>query len=455
MFKSVNPTTGETIAVHAAAGADMIEAALSAACAGQRAWRAAGIEGRAAVFAAAARKLRQQVEPLARLAACEMGKPVTQGRAEIEKCAFLCEHFAAHGAAMLEGQHHQVDNGKVELVHAPLGVIFSVTPWNFPFWQILRAAVPTMISGNAVLNKPAPNVIGCAQALIALFADAGMPAGAFQTIALTNADAARVIADPRVAGIALTGSEQAGSAVAAAAGKALKKCVLELGGSDPFIVLADADITGAAEAAARSRFANAGQVCIAAKRMIVEAPARAAFADAFLAAAARYVPGDPLADATTLGPMARADLRDELEAIVSQSIAAGAAVLEAGGRTEGPGWFYRPTILADAPDHAPVLIRETFGPAAVILTAQDADEAIALANRTPYGLSANLWTADLDRAHRLADRIEAGGVFINSFTASDPRFPFGGIKRSGFGRELGAAGAHEFTNLKTVWTVRP
>jgi succinate-semialdehyde dehydrogenase len=455
MFKSVNPATGETIAVYAAASADAIEAGLSAACAGQRAWQAAGAEGRAAVLVAAAARLREQAEPLARLAACEMGKPVSQGRAEIEKCASVCEYYAAHGAAMLESRHHPVDNGEVTLAHAPLGVIFSITPWNFPFWQILRAAVPALISGNAVLNKPAPNVIGCAQALIALFAEAGMPQGALQTIALTNADAARVIADPRVAAVSLTGSERAGSAVAAAAGEALKKCVLELGGSDPFIVLADADIGAAADAAARSRFSNAGQVCVAAKRMIVEAPVRAAFAEAFMAAAAEYVPGDPLADATTLGPMARADLRDELEAMVSQSIAAGAAVLEPGGRTEGPGWFYQPTILADAPDHAPVLIRETFGPAAVILTAQDAEQAITLANRTTYGLSANLWTTDLDRAHRLADRIEAGGMFINSFTASDPRFPFGGIKRSGFGRELSAVGVHEFTNLKTIWTVRP
>lgn len=452
MFESINPATGERIAQFAPASSGEIDAALERAVRGQRAWYASGFEGRASVLLAAAERLRQSTGPLAQLAANEMGKPVTQGRAEIEKCALLCEHFARNGEAMLASEFHDIDGGRVELAYEPLGVIFSVTPWNFPFWQIVRAAIPTLSSGNAVLNKPAPNVIGCARALIGLFAEAGMPEGAFQTIDLTNEDASRVIADDRIAGVALTGSERAGSAVAGAAGKALKKSVLELGGSDPFIVLADADIEGAAQAAARSRFANAGQVCIASKRLIVEAPVRKAFEDAFLKACAQYQPGDPLSDATTLGPMARSDLRDELDGIVRQSIAAGSRVLAAGGVVEGAGWFYAPTVLADAPENAPALTRETFGPAAVILTAKDADQAIGIANRSQYGLSANMWTADLDRARVLAGRIEAGGVFINSFTASDPRFPFGGIKRSGFGRELGVAGAREFTNLKTIWT---
>jgi acyl-CoA reductase-like NAD-dependent aldehyde dehydrogenase len=243
--------------------------------------------------------------------------------------------------------------------------------------------------------------------------------------------------------------------VASAAGAALKKTVLELGGSDPFIVLADADIEAAAHAAARSRFSNAGQVCIASKRLIVEAPVRAAFEAAFLEAAAAYTPGDPGDESTTLGPMARSDLRQELDDIVTRSIADGAKVLSRGGPRDGPGWFYAPTILGDAQADSPMLTRETFGPATVIISARDADEAVEIASRTQYGLSANLWTADIDRARAMARQIEAGGVFINSFTASDPRFPFGGIKRSGYGRELGAAGAREFTNLKTIWLATP
>jgi succinate-semialdehyde dehydrogenase len=454
VFESVNPATGEVIARYAPANDRDIAQALERAASGARAWSALGFAARAGVLQEVAARLRANAQPLAQCAAREMGKPVAQGRAEVEKCALLCSHFALNGEAMLAGERHDVEGGVVELAYAPLGVIFSITPWNFPFWQIMRAAVPTMISGNAVLNKPAPNVIGCARALAAIFAEAGAPPGALQCVPMTEADAGRVIADAQIAGVALTGSERAGAAVAAQAGHALKKSVLELGGSDPFIVLADADLEAAAAAAARSRFSNAGQVCIASKRLIVEAPVRKAFEAAFLAAAATFVPGDPLEEAATLGPMARRDLRDALDALVVQSVRAGAQVLLAGGPLPGPGHFYAPVVLGDAPAHAPVLSQETFGPAAALITAQDADDAITIANRSPFGLSANLWTADLDRARRVADRIESGGVFINAFTASDPRFPFGGVKRSGYGRELGVAGAREFTNLKTIWIAK-
>ncbi len=450
MFKSVNPATEEIVAEYAEAPPAEIDAVLNRVRSGQKAWAELGFEGRGRVLRAYGGLLKDRADDLALLIAREMGKPVSEGRAEAEKCAWLCEHYADAAEKLLADEIHEIDEATIILRHEPLGAVFSVTPWNFPLWQVLRAAIPPMAAGNAVLNKPASNVIGCAQATVSLFAEAGGPDGALLTLALTADQAADVIADDRIAGVALTGSERAGAAVAGAAGKALKPSLLELGGSDPFIVLADADIEKAAEAAAGSRFKNAGQVCIAAKRFIVEAAVRREFEEAFVAAAAPFKPADPEKEDTKLGPMARGDLRDELSEQVEKSIRMGARVLRAGGVVDGPGFFYSPAILADGPDDQPAFAEETFGPAALIVTAKDAEDAVAIANRSRYGLSANLWTADTERAKALAPGIEAGGVYVNGTTASDPRFPFGGIKRSGYGRELGGAGAKEFINLKTI-----
>ena len=454
MFQSVNPATGAIVAEYEPVGDREIDQVLGAAETGFRAWRDTGFAERGAVFKRYAEALRGEADALALIAAREMGKPVSEGRAEVEKCAWLCEHYADNAEALLAPETHDVDDAEVILRHEPLGVVFSVTPWNFPFWQLLRAAIPPLAAGDAVVNKPASNVIGCAKAVVDLFAKSGGPEGVFQTFALHSSKAADVIADGRVAAVALTGSEGAGAAVASAAGKALKPSLLELGGSDPFIVLADADIAKAAEAAAASRFKNAGQVCIASKRFIVEAPARRAFEEAFIEASKAYKPADPEKDDTKLGPMARGDLRKELAEQVERSIARGAKVLKAGGIVEGPGFYYDPAILGDGPDDSPAAKDETFGPAALIVTARDAGDAVRIANQTSFGLSSNLWTADIDRAKALAPKIEAGGVYVNTVTASDPRFPFGGIKRSGYGRELGEAGIKEFTNLKTLRIAR-
>ena len=453
-FQSINPATGEIIADYPAAQANDIERTLAAAERGHAQWSRFPHEERGAVLRRYAGRLRDNIDDLARLAALEMGKPLTQGQAEARKCAVLCEYYADHAGEMLAPEHPTIDGASVTLRFDPIGCIFSITPWNFPLWQVLRAAVPALAAGNAVLNKPAPNTIGCAKKIVSLFQDCGAPDGVLQTIDLSNADAAKVIADRRVAGVALTGSERAGAAVAAAAGANLKKVVLELGGSDPFIVLADADIEAAAKIGAKARYANAGQVCIAAKRFIVEAPVYEQFRDAFLAETDALVIGDPLHQGTTLGPMARRDLCDALEKQVCATIDAGARILRRGGPAEGQGNFFAPSVLEHAPENSPARREETFGPAAILIAAASEEDAVAIANATHYGLSASLWTADEARAQKIAGNIQAGGVFVNAMTASDPRLPFGGVKNSGFGRELGREGLMEFVNIKTVYTAR-
>lgn len=451
IFQSINPATDTTIAEYAAADAREIEAALARAGHGFQQWSQLSIEERGAVLRSFAERLRENVEALARLAALEMGKPLSQAKAEAEKCAFLCEYFADHAAEMLALERRDIDKAQAVLRKEPIGCIFSVTPWNFPLWQILRAGVPALAAGNVVLNKPAPNVIGCAKKIIELFEQSGAPRGVLQTIDATNEDAAKIIGDVRIAGVALTGSERAGAAVAAEASANLKKVVLELGGSDPFIVLHDANIADAAKVGARARFNNAGQICIAAKRFIIEASVFDEFQEAFLAETDALVMGDPLHQGTTLGPMARRDLRDQLEGQVNATVAGGARILRRGGAQEGPGNFFAPCVMSETDRTATAWREETFGPAAVLVSASGEDEAVALANDTKYGLSANLWTGDAERAERISAKIQAGGVFINTMTSSDPRLPFGGVKRSGFGRELGPEGLMEFVNLKTVY----
>lgn len=454
-FHTRNPATGDTLADYEPAEAGAIEDALDRATAAYRDWSQRSFEARGAVIAALADRLDARAEELARLGVAEMGKPITQMRGEIAKCAALCRHMATAAAGYLADEPQTLPDGpfagaRAKVVYDPLGPVFSITPWNFPIWQVVRFGIPALSAGNVIVHKHAPNVIGCGLFIAELALEAGAPEGVFQSLVLTNDQAAAVIADERIVGVGLTGSERAGASVAATAGDALKKVVLELGGSDPFIVLADADVDAAAKAGATSRFVNTGQVCVSAKRFIVEAPAADAFKAAFVRETKALALGDPMDETSFMGPMARRDLRDGIARQWEATRKSGGDVLLDGGPMEGPGDFFAPCIIAEPDGASPALREETFGPLAAIVTAADAEDALRLANDTRYGLSANLWTQDLDRAEALARRIEAGGVFINATTTSDLRLPFGGIKRSGIGRELGPHGTREFTNVKTV-----
>ena len=454
-LRSVNPATGEELASFAEHTPAELEAALAAAYAAQRAWATTSFAERRRCLEAAARLLREGRDDYARLATLEMGKPVAEAAAEVDKCAWNCEFYAAQAERFLADEPVQTDALSSWVAYQPLGVVLAVMPWNFPYWQVLRFAAPALMAGNGALLKHSPNVPRCALATEELFARAGVPDGLFRTLLVSDASVGdatgRLVGDPRVGAVTLTGSERAGAAVGATAGRALKKCVLELGGSDPFVVLADADLVLAAEAAARARFLNGGQSCIAAKRFVVEEAVADEFEGRFVDAVAALPVGDPLDPATRVGPLARADLLDALERQVEGSVAAGAEVLLGGGRLDRPGWFYAPTVLAGVTPDMPVFTEETFGPVAAVVRAPDEEAAVALANDTPYGLGASVWTRDLERARRLGRRIESGSLFVNAVVASDPRLPFGGIKRSGYGRELAAVGIREFTNIRTFW----
>jgi succinate-semialdehyde dehydrogenase/glutarate-semialdehyde dehydrogenase len=402
---------------------------------------------------------RDRLDELSLLAAREMGKPLAQSRAEVEKCAWACEWFADNGPTMLEPERIATEAVQSYVSYAPLGVVFAVMPWNFPYWQVVRALAPALTAGNVIVLKHAPSTTGCALALAEMAADAGLPHGLLSVLVAgvesTPALSERVIADDRVAAVTLTGSTAAGRAVAAVAGRALKKTVLGLGGSDPFVVLADADLDAAAAWAVRSRFQNAGQSCIATKRIIVEEPVAAEFTRRLLVHVAELRLGDPIEPDMTIGPLARSDLRDALARQVRLSVDQGARVL-AGGRTpDRPGFYYEPTVLDLVTDGMPIIDEEVFGPAVPILTAPDAEAAIALANRTRFGLGSNVWTSDLERGQELALRLEAGHTAINWMTTSDPRLPFGGIKVSGYGRELSSHGIHEFVNVHTIVVEQP
>ncbi|TMB80727.1 MAG: NAD-dependent succinate-semialdehyde dehydrogenase [Chloroflexi bacterium] len=381
----------------------------------------------------------------------EMGKPITEAKAEIEKCALGCDFFAENAERFLSPEIVKTTAQKSYVAYEPLGIVLAVMPWNFPFWQVIRFAAPAFMAGNAAILKHASNVPQCALAIEEAFRDAGFPDGLLRTLLLAGAQVEPVIADERIRAVTLTGSSATGARIAAAAGRALKKAVLELGGSDPFIVLADADVANAAAIGVRARNQNAGQSCIAAKRFLVADPIGGEFEKRFVAGVEALRIGDPLDAKTQIGPLARADLRDNLERQVKESVQMGARLLTGGKRWGDRGAFYTPTVLADVTPDMPVFAEETFGPVAAIIRARDADEAIELANRTEYGLGANLWTRDTATAERLARRIESGQVFINGMVASDPRLPFGGVKHSGFGRELSAFGIREFVNIQTVW----
>ncbi len=449
---SISPTTGETLATFAEWTPEATRAALDHAGAAWPAWRATPLDQRIAMLRRAAEILRRDAASLARIMADEMGKPVTLGQGEAVKCAAVCDYYADNAAAFLAPVQLPSDAASSYVAYEPLGVILAVMPWNFPLWQVFRIAAPALAAGNGMVLKHASNVPQCALAIEAVLREAGLPEHVFRTLLIGARQVESVIAHPAVAGVSLTGSGPAGAQVAAAAGRHLKRSLLELGGSDPFVVLADADLEAAASVAVTARFANSGQTCIAAKRFIVEDAVHDAFVELFAAKAAALVMGNPHDPATQLGPLARPAFVAELDALVSASVQAGATVALAGGPvSDGGGAFYRPVILTGVTPGMAVFDEETFGPVAAVTRARDADHAVELANATLYGLGGSVWTRDAARGEAAARRIDAGAVFVNGQVKSDPRLPFGGIKASGYGRELWACGMHEFMNVKTVW----
>ncbi len=452
MIVSLNPATGETLARFEPHDGAAIDRRLTAASRAQQSWARAPLSDRLAVLRAIAHQLRDEKPALARTITFEMGKPLAEATAEVEKCAWCFDHYAEAALAMLADELVPSNAHDSRIVRDPIGLVLAVMPWNYPLWQAMRAVAPVLAAGNGLVLKHASNVPQCALAIEAMCRRAGLPEGLVITLLVGAAQVPALIADNRIAAVTFTGSTPAGRSIGAAAGQALKKHVLELGGSDPFIVLADADIDAAAVTAVKARFQNTGQSCIAAKRFIVEQAVGERFVEAFCEHTRRLVVGDPLSAGTSQGTMARISLRDELDIQVQASVREGAKLLLGGRTVPGVGAFYEPTVLDHVRPGMTVAREETFGPAAAIIRVRDVDEALRMANGTPFGLGAALWTADLERAARLAHEIEAGAVFINGLVASDPRLPFGGIKASGHGRELGRLGLHEFTNAKTVWT---
>ncbi len=452
MIHSINPANGQALAAFPVQDALAVDRTLAAAAQAQKAWRLRPVAERAALLVALARVLRQNKAHYARLITLEMGKPLAEAMGEIEKCAVTCAYYAREAPGFLADEVVASNASDSRVVYDPLGVVLAVMPWNYPFWQVMRACVPALVAGNGAVLKHAGNVPQCALALGELFAQAGAPEGLFGVLMIESGAVRAVIEDPRIAAVTFTGSTPVGRATASPAGQALKKQVLELGGSDPFIVLADADIPAAAQAAVKARFQNTGQSCISAKRFIVEEGVADAFAEAMVAQVQALVVGDPLAEGTDIGPMARGNLREELHAQVEASIAQGAVLRAGGRRVPGEGHFYQPTVLDHVAPHMVAAREETFGPVAAIIRVRDAAQAVAVANDTEFGLGAALWTQDLGRARQLSRQIEAGAVFVNGVVASDARLPFGGLKQSGYGRELGVQGLREFTNVKTVWT---
>ncbi len=451
---TVNPATNQPLRKYPLQDAASLDASLDNAARGFKAWRATASEERAMLLAQLAVELRANREEYAALLTAEMGKPIAQARQEIEKCAVLCDWFAKYGPALIADEETTVENHQAYVSYLPLGVVLGIMPWNLPFWQVLRAAVSILMAGNGFVLSHSPNVTGSALALGDAFGRAGFAPGVFEVIVVPTDALAGLIADPRVAAVTLTGSVRAGMAVGSEAGKALKKCVLELGGSDPFIVLADADLDGAVKAAVQSRYLNTGQVCIAAKRILLEASIADEFTRKFVEAAGELVLGDPTDEKTFLGPMARKDLRDSLHQQVTDSVAKGARLLLGGEVPDKAGAFYPATVLADVRPGMRAWDEETFGPVAALTAVRDADHAVELANGSDYGLSGALWTKDVARGEALARRLETGAVYINGYSASDARVPIGGVKKSGFGRELGHFGIREFTNAQLVWKDR-
>ena len=450
-IQSINPATGEVLETFEETSHQQLDRTLAAAHATFLGWRAVPFAQRTQRMHEAARLLRTRKAEYARLMTLEMGKPIVQGEAEVEKCAWVCDYYAEHAEALLAEQPRETDASRSYVRFDPLGPVLAVMPWNFPFWQVFRFAAPALMAGNAGVLKHASNVPRCALAIEQVFRDAGFPPGLFASVLVGPSAVATLLSDPRIVAATLTGSERAGSQVAQQAGRELKKTVLELGGSDPFIVLADADLAAAARTAADARLINSGQSCIAAKRFIVVEAVAENFLDRFRDELGSRRMGDPLARETQVGPQARVDLRDTLHRQVEESIKRGARRLLGGEIPTGKGAFYPPTLLVGVDKGMPAFDEETFGPVAAVVRAKDEADAMRLANDSPFGLGASIWTRDLARAEQLAAQIEAGAVFVNGPVKSDPRLPFGGIKRSGYGRELSEYGIREFVNIKSVW----
>ena len=454
---TLNPATGERLAEYPAFSDADVDAALDRAAAAQTGWAALSFAERSAVLRRTAEVLRAQVEDLALLVTREMGKPLAEARAEVEKCATACDYYAEHAAEFLADEPVDTSADRSWIGYEPVGVVLAVMPWNFPLWQVLRVAAPALMAGNAALLKHSPNTTGCALAVQRVLTEAGAPEGLFAALVVAEPDVPtvtrRLIEDPRIGAVTITGSERAGRAVGAAAGDAIKKSVLELGGSDPFVVLADADLPRVAAMATRGRFLNAGQSCISPKRFVVDASVAEEFTRLLVDEVGKLTVGDPEAPGTDVGPMAREDLLEGVQRQVEASVEAGARLLAGGHRLEGPGNFYAPTVLTDVAPGQPAYDAELFGPVATVIVADGDDDAVRIANDTRFGLGASVWTADPDRGIAVARRIRSGAVFVNAVVASDVRMPFGGTRASGYGRELAAAGLREFVNVRTWWVL--
>ncbi|KYH27203.1 lactaldehyde dehydrogenase [Halalkalicoccus paucihalophilus] len=455
-MESVNPATGEVLETYDDHTEADVDNALDRATGAFEEWRERPINERQVLLSRAAEVLRENQEEYAELMTEEMGKPITGARAEVEKCAWVCDFYAERADEFLADEVLGSEPESRSLVsYEPLGPVLAVMPWNFPFWQVFRFAAPHLTAGNVGLLKHASNVPGCAKAIEEVFSEAGYPEDVFSSL-LVGSDAIEdMICDDRLAAVTLTGSEGAGRAVAETAGSEIKKSVLELGGSDPFVVLDDADVEAAAETGAQARTINSGQSCIAAKRFVVHEAVYDEFVERFTEEMESLSMGDPKDESTDIGPQAREDLVEDVHDQVERSVEAGARLRTGGERPDEEGNFYPPTVLTEVPRDAAAATEEVFGPAAAVFRVESEEEAIEVANDTDFGLGASLWTEDLDRGERLARRVEAGCVFVNELVKSDPRIPFGGVKNSGYGRELAEKGIHEFVNEKTVWVQSP
>lgn len=450
-LESINPATGLLTERFAEWDSETTAAVIDQVDAAWLSWRQTSFAQRSELMRRVAAELRRGQDDYARIMAEEMGKPLKEGRSEVEKCAWVCEYYADHAEGFLRDQPAESDGSRAYVAFRPLGTILGIMPWNFPFWQVFRFATPVLMAGNAAVLKHAANVPRCALAIEGLFAKAGCADNLFRALLIGSGQVARVIENPRIRGVSFTGSAAAGRKVAAKAGEMLKKTVLELGGSDPFIVLADADLEQAAKVAARSRCINSGQSCIAAKRFLVETAVHQPFVERLRSELAELVVGDPRDESSQIGPQARQDLRARLHRQVCASVEQGAKIRLGGAPQPGPGYFYPPTLLTGVREGMPVYHEEVFGPVAAVIEVEGAEEALRVANASTFGLGGSIWTGDQVRGEALAARIEAGAVFVNGLVKSDPRLPFGGIKTSGYGRELSQFGIREFVNIQTVW----